>query len=56
MKLGYSEKQIGHMTYGKFYRLYEMYKNIFDLELSLTVNQQPYSSLEPKGIDDVVPF
>ena len=54
-KLGYTEKEIGHMTYGKFFLLHEKYTGLFDLEMLLTANHQTYKSLEPKGIDDVIP-
>jgi len=54
--MGFSEKQIGRMTYRKFDRLYEMYKNIFDLENQFAVTGRGYSSLMPKGIDDVIPL
>ena len=55
MKLGYTEKQIGHMTYLKFTRLYEAYKNVFDLELYLKRAGKLYKSLGPQSIDEVIP-
>lgn len=31
-KLGYTEKEVGHMTHRKWSRLYEQYKRIFNFE------------------------
>ena len=55
-KLGYTEQQIGHMTYRKFVSLYEAYKNVFDLETLLTVKGIRYSELGEKDMDEIIPF
>jgi hypothetical protein len=55
-KLGYTEKEIGHMTFKKWRELYKCYKNIFDIELTLKLNKQRYSDIEKElTIDDVIP-
>ncbi len=57
MKMGFSEKQVGHMTLRKFDLLYKAYKNVFDLENTLKYNRVVYSDLEKEEtLDDVLPF
>ena len=56
-KLGFSEKEIGRMTYRKWALLYQAYKNSFDLELTMKYKRIKYSELEKEiTIDDVIPL
>jgi hypothetical protein len=55
-KLGFTEKQVGHMTWGKFSRLYNAYKRSFDNELTMKIKGIMYSDLDKEiTIDDVIP-
>lgn len=55
--MGFTEKQIGHMTFYKFDKLYTAYKQIFDLEKKLEYNRMTYEELEKEEtLDDVLPF
>ena len=56
-KLGFTEKEIGHMTYRKWALLYKAYKDNFDLELTMQNKGVKYSDLEKEiTIDDVIPL
>lgn len=56
-KFGYTEKQVGHMTFKKWNQLYQAYKDNFDLELTLTVKMQRFKDIEKEvTIDDVIPI
>jgi len=56
-KLGYTEKQVGHMTLRKWSLLYKAYKNQFDLELAIKTKGLRYVDLEKEiTIDDVIPL
>jgi hypothetical protein len=56
-KMGFTEKQVGHMTFYKFDKLYQAYKNIFDLENKLKYNRTTYAELEKEEtLDDAIPF
>jgi len=56
-KLGFTEKQVGHMTLKKWSLLYKAYKDNFDLELSMQLKGVKYSDLEREiTIDDVIPL
>ena len=55
--MGFTEKEVGHMTMRKFDLLYQSYKNIFDLENTLKYNKATYEDLEKEEtLDDVLPF
>lgn len=43
------------MTYAKFIRLYEAYKNVFDLEMMMTRKGVMYSKLN-QDMDEVIPL
>jgi hypothetical protein len=45
------------MTLGKFSKLYQAYKNIFDEESTLKLNRKRYCDYEKEtSINDVIPF
>jgi hypothetical protein len=50
--LGFSEKEVGRMTIRKFMRLYDHYKNNFDLELALKRRGITYAQLNELQIQD----
>lgn len=53
--MGFTEKQVGHMTVTKFNKLYQVYKDIFDLENRLKNNNMTYRELEYEPtLDDVL--
>ncbi|GEM_PF-2034193 len=55
--MGFTEKQVGHMTFYKFDKLYTAYKQVFDLENKLIYNRMTYAELEKEEtLDDVLPF
>ena len=56
MKIGYSEKEIGRMTYAKFIQLYEAYKRVFDLEMMMTIKGITYTKIDDKDLDEVIPI
>ena len=39
-------KETGRLTLREFTKFYQHYKNIFDLELSLTLNRKTYAGIE----------
>lgn len=56
-KMGFTEKQVSHMSFRKFCLLHRAYKNVFDMEATLKYNKLTYSDLEKeKTLDDVLPF
>lgn len=56
-KMGFTEKEVGHMTFYKFDKLYQAYKSIFDTENILKFNKATYTDLErEETLDDVIPF
>lgn len=56
-KLGFTEKQVGHMTLKKWKLLYKAYKFEFDRELYMTQFYKPYEVVEKEpSIDDVIPM
>lgn len=56
-KLGFSEKQVGHMTMKKWKLLYKAYQLNFDNELYMKFTGRTYASLEKEpDIDDVIPM
>lgn len=56
-KLGFTEKQVGHMTFRKWNLLYQAYKDQFDLELAMKANGKRYADIEKEvTIDDVIPL
>lgn len=50
--MGFSQKEIGHMTVRKFSRYYKAYKQNFDLELLLYLNKKTYSKIEEESVDN----
>lgn len=57
MKLGFTERQVGHMTYSKFDALYGAYKLNFDIEMKFTAARVGYSDAEKETtLDDAIPF
>ena len=48
VKLNLSSKEIGRLTLRMFGRLYQHYKNDFDLELILWKNDQTYADAKKK--------
>ncbi len=44
--MGFTEKEVGHMTYAKWHKLYKAYQRNFDLELSMKINGKRYQNLE----------
>ena len=56
-KLGFSEKEVGHMTLKKWSMLWKAYAKNFDNELYLTAMKKTYEeTTKPKDIDDIIPF
>lgn len=49
--MGMNYREIGHLTVRKFFRLYDMYKQNFDLELSLQLSRKLYRELDEESID-----
>jgi len=55
--MGFSEREIGHMSLDKFNRLYKAYKDDFDTEMIMRENKIKYSDLgKETTINDVIPF
>lgn len=53
--MGFTEKQVGHMTVTKFNKIYQVYKDTFDLETRLKRNSLTYRDLEYEPtLDDVL--
>jgi hypothetical protein len=53
--MGFTEKQVGHMTVRKFVALYNVYKDTFDLENKLKNSNRTYRELEfEPTLDDVL--
>jgi hypothetical protein len=56
-KLGFTEKQVGHMTLKKWSLLYKAYKDNFDMELTMKIKGLRYSDINKEiTIDDVIPM
>jgi hypothetical protein len=55
--MGFSEKEIGRMSFRKWKLLYEAYQLVFDMESTLIRNGRQYADLNREiTIDDVIPF
>lgn len=53
--MGFTEREIGHMTVKKYMALYKVYKDTFDLETRLRNNNLTYAQLEHEPtLDDVL--
>lgn len=52
-KLGFSEKEVGRMTLGKFKKLYRAYKQSFDIEMTLKNKKLRYKDLEQSIEEEV---
>lgn len=50
--MGFTLKEIGHMTIRKFSRFYRSYKQNFDIELCLLLQKKTYVQLEQESVDD----
>ena len=56
MRIGYTEKQVGHMTLYKWKKLYKSYQKLFDNELILTASRKTYEeAFKPATLDDIIP-
>jgi hypothetical protein len=56
-KLGYTEKQVGRMTFGKWSRLYQAYKDFYDMEMSMKNQGVRYCDIDKEeDLDDAIPF
>lgn len=56
-KLGFTEKEVGRMTFKKWSMLFRAYKKCFDNELMLTASRTTYEEAEKEvTIDDVIPL
>ncbi len=56
MRIGYTEKQVGHMTLYKWKKLYKSYQKLFDNELILTASRKTYEeAFKPVTLDDIIP-
>lgn len=56
-KLGYTEKEVGRMTFRKWKLLYKSYQKTFDNELMLTLSRTTYEQATKEiTIDDVIPY
>lgn len=56
-RLGFTEKEVGRMTFKKWVSLFKAYKKMFDNEMLLTAARKTYEEVErPITIDDVIPF
>lgn len=56
-KLGFTEKQVGHMTFKKWNKLYDAYKSVYDKEYNMKNRGLTYAQLEYEPtIDDVIPM
>lgn len=49
--MGMNYREIGHLTVKKFFRLYNIYKQNFDLELSLQLGHKLYSQIDEESVD-----
>lgn len=49
--MGMNYREIGRLTVKKFFRLYDIYKQNFDLELSLKLSRKLYRQLEEESVD-----
>jgi hypothetical protein len=57
IKMGFTERQIGHMTMKKYSKLLKAYKDIFDIEMTLTTNKIKYSEIGAStSIDEAIPL
>ena len=56
-KLGFSDKDVGRLTFRKWSQLYKAYKKNFDNELLLVASKTTYAQAEKEiTIDDVIPL
>ena len=51
-KLHFEYKQVGRLTLKTFSKMYQHYKNDFDLELYLKATNKTYSKLEDEQMED----
>lgn len=51
-KLNLSFKEVGRLTLRTFNKLYQCYKNDFDMEMMLKKSNTTYQDLEKKQIED----
>lgn len=56
-KLGFTEREVGHMTIRKWHKLYKAYKSNFDFEFTMKHKNLRYMDIEKEiTIDDVIPL
>jgi hypothetical protein len=56
-RMNFTEKEVGHMTLTKFNKLYQVYKNTFDLENVLKYRKLTYAELDKEEtLDDLIPL
>ncbi len=57
-KLGYTEKQIGRMTFGKWTRMYQAYQNVYDMEFLMKKYGVTYARLQEKAqpAEEIIAF
>lgn len=57
-KWGFTEREIGHMTWKKWFKLNKAYQGNYDLELKLMLSKTTYSKLlvNPQEQDDIIYF
>lgn len=51
-KLGFTYKEVGRLTLRTFNKLYQCYKDNFDLEMLLNKSNTTYAEYEKKQIED----
>jgi len=51
-KLGFTFKEVGRLTLRTFNKMYQLYKNDFDMEMRLKNSNTTYQELEKKQIED----
>ena len=50
--MGLTYKEVGQLTLRKFNKLYQHYKNTFDIELTLYLSKTTYDGAMEKAIQD----
>lgn len=50
--MGFTFKEVGRLTLRKFNKMYQIYKNDFDMEMMLRNSNTTYQGLEKKQMED----